>query len=409
MSFWIIAAGLLVLALILLILPILRQPADDQANDRKQQNINIAREKKTQLDKQHEQGEMSQAEYDSNLQDLETALALDLERSELSTQNYPGKWAVWAIAVVIPVMSIAMYIQLGEYRVIENPQLAEALQRPSSEGVRNMSIEQLLDRVRQRLRENPEDAEGWFILGRTLLTMQKIDEAVTAFQRTYELVDNEPGVMFTLADALAMQNQGSMAGEPEMLVKKGLAISPMDPTGLWLAGLAAEQNKQYKLAHANWTKMLPLIAADVESSKELRRLLGVLESRDPSIEPTALPEIAAAAASISLSVDLDAALLGKTSPDDIVFVYAKAMQGPPMPLAVKRLRVADLPASVSLNDSDAMIEAMKLSAFDQVVVGARISKSGNPIAQPGDLFVEMGAIDSKNPPDGLALTIDQVK
>lgn len=409
MSFWIIVAGLLALALLLLILPILRQPRDAETTDRQQQNIAIAREKKELLNQQHELGELTQAEYDSSLQDLETSLALDIEHSEQTTQSHPGKWAVWALVVAVPVMSVSLYLKLGEYRVIENPKLVEARQRTTAANVENMSMDAMIGRVKQRLRDNPEDAEGWFILGRTLLAMQKIDEAVTAFQRTYDLVDNESGVMFTLADALAVQNGGSMAGEPEMLVAKGLGISPMDPTGLWLAGLAAEQKKDYKRAYASWAKMLPLIVEDIESTKEVNRLLGILEERDPTIEPITSTVVAMAPASISLSVDLDASLLEKTAPEDIVFVYAKAMQGPPMPLAVKRLRVSDLPARVSLSDSDAMIASMKLSSFDQVIIGARVSKSGNPVGQPGDLFVEVESVSSKNPPAGLALTINQIK
>lgn len=408
MSFWIIVAGLLVLALLLLILPILRQPRDAGTTDRQQQNIAIAREKKELLNQQHELGELTQAEYDSSLQDLETSLALDIERSEQTTQSHPGKWAVWALVVVVPVLSVSMYLKLGEYRVIESPQLAEARKSTTTAG-QGLSMEAMIERVKQRLRDNPEDAEGWFILGRTLLAMQKVDEAVTAFQRTYDLVDNESGVMFTLADALAVQNGGSMAGEPEMLVAKGLGISPMDPTGLWLAGLAAEQKKDYKRAYASWAKMLPLITEDIESTKEVNRLLGILEERDPTIEPIATTVAAIAPASISLSVDLDASLLEKTAPEDIVFVYAKAMQGPPMPLAVKRLRVSDLPARVNLSDNDAMIASMKLSSFDQVIIGARVSKSGNPVGQPGDLFVEIASIDSKNPPQELSLKINQIK
>ena len=195
------------------------------------------------------------------MQDLQTSLALDLEREEQNAQQQPGKWAVWLVVVAIPVLSVGLYLKLGEYRVVENPALTKA--RPAAENnAANMSIEAMLDRVKQRLRDNPEDAEGWFILGRTLLSMQQIDQAVTAFQRTYDLVGEEPGVMFTLADALALQKDGSMAGEPEKLVARGLEIAPNDPTGLWLSGLAAEQRKDYKTAHARWTSMLPLIADD---------------------------------------------------------------------------------------------------------------------------------------------------
>ena len=218
MIFWIVAIGLLALVLFLLIMPILRVPNAGNSSDRQQQNIHIAREKKAQLDSQLEQAELDQAAYDDAIKDLETSLALDLEREEISAQQSPGKWAGWVVGALIPLMSIGLYLKLGEYRVIENPLLAKVdktVQANNAAGDQNMSIEAMLERVKQRLKENPEDAEGWFIMGRTLMAMQQVDSAVTAFQRTYDLVGEDSGVMFTLADALALQNNGSMAGEPE--------------------------------------------------------------------------------------------------------------------------------------------------------------------------------------------------
>ncbi|MCP3688593.1 MAG: c-type cytochrome biogenesis protein CcmI, partial [Gammaproteobacteria bacterium] len=208
MTFWVIAAGLLVLALLFLIVPILRQPQTGESNDRQQQNIDIAREKKAQLDREN----LGQAEYASALQDLEVSLALDLQRSEQSNQQQPGRWVVWLLIAVIPALSIGLYLELGEYRVIANPALVEVDSRPQADN-QDMSIEAMLERLKLRLRDNPEDAEGWFMMGRTLLAMQQIDQAVAAFQRTYDLVGEQPGVMFTLADALAIQKDGIMAGE----------------------------------------------------------------------------------------------------------------------------------------------------------------------------------------------------
>ena len=284
MIFWIVVAVLLAVALIILVLPILRKPVDQTGSNRQQQNIQIAREKKVLLEGQLTRNEVSQSEYDSALIDLQTSLALDLERSDQIVERQPGNWAVMILILLVPVLSISMYLKLGEYRVIDNPKLAQAPE-PVQAQSQNMSIEEMLQRVKQRLQDNPEDAQGWFIMGRTFLSMQRIDEAVIAFQRTYDLVGDEPGVMFTLADALALQNNGSMAGEPIELVRRALEISPHDPTGLWLAGLAAEQRQEYKLAHARWSKMLPLIVDDAESSVEIRRLLGILEQRDLVYEP----------------------------------------------------------------------------------------------------------------------------
>jgi len=405
MIFWIAAIGLLLLALLILLPPILRVQVTDQADDRQKQNIDIARDKKNDLDSQLAQGELNQEEYDNTLLDLQTALALDLENIEASDTHQQGRWVVWLLAVAIPILSFGLYFQLGEYGVIKNPALAQV---PVDTQVQNqltdLSVEEIEDLIKQRLRNNPEDAEGWFVLGKTYMARQMFDKAITAYQRTYDLVGEEPGVMFSLADALAMQNDGVMQGEPEELVRRGLEISPQDSTGLWLAGLAAEQRQDYKGAHVLWSQLMPLIQNDPESSTEVRELIGLLEQRDPQLSASV-----SVVGILNLSISLAENLRHLAAPGDSVFVYAKAMDGPPMPLAVKRLTVQDLPTDVILSDSDAMIQTMKLSTFARVIVGARVSISGNPVAQPGDLFVESGGIDSSNPPPKIELSIDQVK
>ncbi len=405
MIFWIVAIGLLLLALLILLPPILRVQVTDQADDRQKQNIDIARDKKNGLDSQLAQGELNQEEYDNTLLDLQTALALDLENIEASDPGQQGRWVVWLLAVAIPILSFGLYFQLGEYGVIKNPALAQVpVDTRAQNQLTDLSVEEIEELIKQRLRNNPEDAEGWFVLGKTYMARQKFDKAITAYQRTYDLVGEEPGVMFSLADALAMQNDGAMQGEPEQLVRRGLEISPQDPTGLWLAGLAAEQRQDYKGAHALWSQLMPLIQNDPESSTEVRELIQLLEQRDPQLSASV-----AVVRILNLSISLAENLRHLAAPGDSVFVYAKAMDGPPMPLAVKRLTVQDLPADVTLSDSDAMIQTMKLSTFARVIVGARVSISGNPVAQPGDLFVESGGIDSSSPPPKIELSIDQVK
>ena len=405
MIFWIAAIGLLLLALLILLPPILRVQVTDQADDRQKQNIDIARDKKKDLDSQLAQGELNQEEYDNTLLDLQTALALDLENIETFDPRQQGRWVVWLLAVAIPILSFGLYFQLGEYGVIKNPVLAQVpVDTQAQNQLTDLSVEEIEELIKQRLRNNPEDAEGWFVLGKTYMARQIFDKAITAYQRTYDLVGEEPGVMFSLADALAMQNDGAMQGEPEQLVRRGLEISPQDPTGLWLAGLAAEQRQDYKSAHASWTRLLPLIQNDPESSTEVRELIQLLEQRDPQ-----LSALVAVGRVLNLSISLAENLRHLAAPGDSVFIYAKAMDGPPMPLAVKRLTVQDLPADVILSDSDAMVQTMKLSTFTRIIVGARVSISGNPVGQPGDLFVESGGIDSGNPPPKIELSIDQVK
>ncbi len=405
MMFWIAVIGLLLVASFILVIPIIKTRPSLAQDDRQLQNIAIAREKKSLLETQLSEGEVSQEEFESAFLDLQTSLALDLERSEPTEHRHRGSWAIWVVLVVLPLLSFGFYFQFGEYRVIENPSLAQVpAQRDLAVLPENMSVEEMVELVKQRLRDNPEDANGWFILGRTLMSLQKIDQAVAAYQRAYDLVGEDPGVLLSLADALAMQQQGIMAGEPEQLVLRALEISPEEPNGLWLAGLAAEQNQEFALAHDYWTRLLPLIDEDPESIREVRGLIDALEQIDPKLQSDL-----ATGAILTLAVSLSEAIQHLANENDSVFVYAKAMNGPPMPLAVKRLSVAELPARITLSDDDAMVASMKLSSFDEIIVGARVSKSGNPIAQVGDLYFEIKGVDTNNLPPELALSISLVK
>ena len=217
MIFWIATGGLLLLALIILVPPILKaQPldSDDTDEERQRLNIDIAKDKKAGLDRQLAQGELNQEEYDNALVDLQTALALDLENVESVKLQEKGKWAVVVLAVVIPLMSLGLYFQIGEYRVIENPSLALAPVTAHASGEQNqkskLSMSEVLELLQERLRANPDDAEGWYVLGRTFMAQQQYDQAIPAFQKTLDLVGEEPGVLFSMADATATLNGGSM-------------------------------------------------------------------------------------------------------------------------------------------------------------------------------------------------------
>ncbi|MCP4471706.1 MAG: c-type cytochrome biogenesis protein CcmI [Gammaproteobacteria bacterium] len=404
MSFWIVAAALLVLALAILVIPLVRGSRTQATDHRQQQNIQIAREKKQLLDAQLAEAEIDQAAFDAAYLDLQTTLALELERGEVRDEGARGNWMAPIVLLAIPCASIALYLVYGEYRVIENPQLTQAATQPSQAAAPQMSLDEMVAAIEKRLRENPDDAEAWFLFGRLHLAKQEIDAAVNAFRRSDTLMPEEPGILFALADALAMQNNGSLLGEPEALVQRGLQRAPNFPNGLWLAGMAAEQRQDFSAAHRYWSLLLPMIVDDATVADEVRGLLAALEQRDPE-----LVKAAGDKRELSLRIDIDDELRARATAETAVFVYARAMQGPPMPLAVKRLRLQDLPLTLSLGDADAMVPSMKLSSYDQVVVGARVSFSGNPAAQNGDFYTELESVDSANPPEQISLTIDRVK
>jgi cytochrome c-type biogenesis protein CcmH len=406
MIFWIAVAALLALALALLIVPLLRATRVPQADQRQQQNIQIAREKKLLLETQLADGEIDKAGYDAAYLDLQGALALELDRNEGQGEAARGKWMALLVLLAIPCVSLSLYLVFGDYRVIQNPQIAQTPAHQQTTTAPEMSLDEMVVAIEERLRENPQDAEAWFMLGRTQMSKQQFDEAAKAFRRSNDLMADEPGILFALADALAMQNNSSLKGEPEALIERGLQLAPRFPNGLWLAGMAAEQRGDFKAAHEHWSLLLPMIGDNPESENEVRELLAMLEQRDPSL----VKEVTAAIdQALNLRVDISAELRAQASPESAVFVYAKAMQGPPMPLAVKRLELKDLPVTLSLSDADAMMPSMKLSSFDQVIVGARVSLSGNPVAQDGDFYTEQNSINRANPPPQIDLIIDRVK
>ena len=406
MIFWIAVTALLALALALLLIPLMRAARVSQTDQRQKQNIQIAREKKTILETQLAEGEIDQADYDAAYLDLQAALALELERDEEQGEATRGKWMALVVMLAIPCASITLYLTFGEYRVIDNPQLALVAAPQPNNTAPQMTLEEMVVVIENRLQENPQDAEAWFMLGRTQMSKQDYDAATNAFRRSNEFMADEPGILFALADAIGMQNNGSLQGEPEALIQRGLEMAPRFPNGLWLAGMAAEQRGDFKSAHEYWSLLLPMIGDNPESENEVREMLANLEIRDPSL----LKEVVTAEQStLNLRIDISADLRAQASPETAVFVYAKAMQGPPMPLAVKRLQLKDLPVTLSLSDADAMMPSMKLSSFDEVLVGARVSMSGDPVAKDGDFYTEQDSVNIANPPERISLVIDRVK
>ncbi len=292
MSFWIVVAALLLVALALLLIPLIRASRIPQADNRQQQNIEIAREKKELLETQLADAEIDQAAFDAAYLDLQSALALELTRVEPQGEVARGNWMALVVLLAIPIASVSMYLVYGEYRVIKDPMLTQIPTQSQSAAAPQMSMEEMTAAIEKRLQENPQDAEAWFMLGRTHTSRQQFEQAVDAFRRSDQFMPNEPGILFALADALAMQNNGSLLGEPEELIQHGLKLAPRFPNGLWLAGMASEQRGDFKSAHQYWSLLLPMINDNPESTNEVRELL------EHNIrESVALPRLARALSS----------------------------------------------------------------------------------------------------------------
>lgn len=259
-------------------------------------------------------------------------------------------------------------------------------------------IEAMVAKLQEKLKAKPDDAEGWTMLGRTYTAQGKFAEALPAFKKVTELKPNEAQGFADLADATAMVNNRTLEGEPEKLILKALQLDPANVKALSLAGTVAFNKNDFKSAAGLWQRAVEKTDPNSEFAKQLQGALAEARERAglPPLPGSPAAATAAAApaatgdtkplaplgASVSGRVALGASLKGKANPDDLVFIFARAAGGSRMPLAMMTRKVSDLPFDFTLDDSNAIAEAAKLSSAPQVIVGARIGKAIMP--QPGD-------------------------
>jgi len=381
--FWAIGAALAAVALGLAARPLWRRRAPG-AVSRDAMNAAVYREQLRELDADLASGAIAQADHDRARDELNRRVIEDL--SQPGERAAPGGNRFVAYSVLaVPLVALGVYFAVGNPAVIVLEDDAQATQR---------QIESMVERLAARLKENPDDVEGWKMLGRSYSVLGRFRDAIDAYTRAAARAPRDADVLVDLADVLAMANGQRLAGDPEKLVERALQIDPKNLKGLALAGTAAFDRGDFARAAALWERMLPLVAADSEDARVVRENVAQARAK------------AGAAVKLAGTVSLSPKLKGKAAPDDIVFIFARAAEGPRVPLAVLRKQVRDLPLSFSLDDSMAMAPGMNLSGFARVVVGARISKSGGAAPQPGDLQGASAVV--ANDAAGVKVVIDRV-
>jgi cytochrome c-type biogenesis protein CcmH len=424
--FWIITGAMIVAALALLAPTLLRRHAAS-ADSTERFNVEIARERLADLVGEKDAGGLSDEEFAQAKRDLELALAQDLEgTSEVkpATAGGGGRWALLAAAILIPLITVPTYLQIGSPQLIAG--LPGSSPAAAGHGAGGMPpVSELVEQLRARMEENPENAEGWFLLGRTYMRLQDYPQAVYAFEHVVELLPDEPAGLLSLADALSMRDGRRVGARAVELLEKALSIDPDSITALWLLGNAASDSGDNAAALGYWQRAYPLLKGEPAMQKELGQMItqagGTLPEAPVALPPimaveTAVPDPApataeptdTAGAAIVVEVALAPELMEQASPTDTVFVLARAESGPPMPLAVARQQVGDLPLKVTLTDAMAMMPAMKLSSFPRVKVSAKVSKSGQAGTQPGDMTAADVVVDSGAPPESVQLLINEV-
>jgi cytochrome c-type biogenesis protein CcmH len=400
--FWLLAV-LMMAVVLALITPALLGRRRGVDMDRDAENVRIARERLQELQADRQSGVINAAQFEQSRNELEQALLIDVSADDVpgsGGQSASGRWALALLIILVPALSGSLYLHLGTPGVLNAAGGTGRAQLPTdhpavSETGKLPTVEEMLVRLERRLQQQPDDAEGWFTLGRSYMAMGRYAEAVTVLEKVHALMGDHTPVLLAYADALAMASGGRISGKPFALIQKALAAAPDNPTALWLAGMGYAEQGEHEAAVRQWKKLEPLLAGDAQSLAEVRQLIVSAEQKlGRKVDvPTAK---SAAPARLKVKVSLDPALRDRASPTDTVFVFARAMQGPPMPLAVVRKQVSDLPLEVTLDDSMAMVADMKLSRFTEVLVGARISSSGNALPQSGDLSGQVAAVSIVN-------------
>ncbi len=399
--FFLIAVVLTLVVLALLLPSLARQRQQSEIVDRRQVNVSIAKAQLAELEQKLVDGELPSKDFDDERLRLEKDLAADLEAAPVEHLDR-GRWMIWPVSVVLPVLAGALYLTVGTPDAIDPAnRVPVANQSQQTTGQAAPDLNEVVRRIEEQLVEEPENATGWFMLGRARMALGQFQPAIDDFRKSYSLDNSNPEVMVRLAGALATDQGGSLIGEPETLLSAALELQPENPQALWLFGIAQSEAGEFAAAIESWNKVKPAIAGDVQTQRELQQLIDdaqrslTAQAKDTTASVESAGSSATPAdAGLTISVSLKEGVAGELPPGAVVYVYARASTGPPMPLAVARKTLGDIPFTVVLTDADAMMPQMKLSAFDQVDVGARISLDGTAIAKPGDIFGEVTEIDS---------------
>ena len=390
-AFAVLGALLAAAAMFMVVRPLIRNRASGLVS-RRDANVAIYKDQLRELDADRAAGTLSQADYDKARLELEARLLDDVSVQEASTVPSRGRAAAIGVALAVPLVALGVYVLTGNLAGIH----------PHAGAPDAAAVEAMVERLAAKMRENPDDAEGWKLLGRSYAAMGRYPEAVSAFARAAERSPRDAQLLADFADVLAVTRGRNLEGEPAMLVERALELDPRNLKALALSGTIAFERKQYGKAAEVWARMLPLVQPGSEDARvigdnveEARKLAGIGSSIDRKAHP-----------GVRGTVSLSARLKKEVKDDDAVFVFARAAEGPPMPLAVLKAKVGDLPLKFGLDDSMAMSAGMNVSAHSRIIVVARVAKSGSAQATKGDLQGTSKPVP--NDATGVTVLIDSV-
>lgn len=403
-----------------------RPPSVSHKASARHGNLDILREQLTAIDAELAAGSIDAARHRGARIDIERRVLEEESHAPITARSDRAtRHSTTTLALLCAGIAACAF---GLYGALGNPAGLTATNAPptaTNDDVTPEAMQTMLADMEKRLDHQPaqpNDLQGWTMLARSYAALQMFDKAGHAFGRASALAPNDAQLIADHADVLAMAQGQQTRGEPARLIAKALQLDPNNLKALALAGSVAFERKDYAEAVRQWRKARDIAPAGSEFANGLDRSLAEARSAGGLAEPDALTPPAASIATtppvattattstagrITGQVQLAPALAAQVAPGDTLFIFARAAQGPRMPLAILRLPVGAWPVAFQLHDSQAMSPDLKLSKFGSVIVGARISRSGNAMPQPGDLAGQAAAVSSSA--TGVTVTIDSVQ
>jgi cytochrome c-type biogenesis protein CcmH len=393
--FALLSAILVMATLALIIWPLLRTGPSVQSSIRQETNLDLMREHLADLEREHAAGLLGEAEYAIAKQELQrrTLEEIPAESTEkLNLSVVQSRKTALLLFLLLPALAV------GGYKLLGNPAAIEPLATVSASNVTPEQIAKMVDTLAARLQANPDDNQGWLMLARSYKMLGRNAEAAAAYGKAEAAVAEDPDLLCDYADLLAMLAGGKLDGKPFALVKQALHLDPDHVLALWLAGTAAFDKRDFPDAIVFWERAVRALPPDSADGKTLQE--GIAEAKRRSNVKIDLKK------SVSGVVEINAKLKEQVSADSTVFILARPTDGSRMPLAVIKIKVAELPYTFTLDDSQAIMGDKRVSTESEVIVEARVSKSGNVIVKEGDLNSKPASV--KVGAQKLKLLIDQV-
>lgn len=363
-DFWLSAGLLLLAALAFLLVPILRGRRQQAEQDRTALNVALYEERVAELAGQQAAGVLDAEQLAKGRDEAARELLADTERDDAVRQGQLGKAVPLLAAVLVPALALGLYLHYGAADKV-------ALTQEFASAPKNM--QDMTARLERAVQAQPDSAEGVYFLGRAYMAEQRPADAAKAFERAVALAGRQPELLGQWAQAQYFAADKQWSAQLQALTDEALKADPNEVTSLGLRGIAAFEGERFDEAIGYWQRLLAQLP---EGDASRAALQGGIDRAADKLKAGGGKVVATAR--LKVRVELAAELKGKVRPDDTVFIFARASNGPPMPLAAKRVTVAQLPIEVELSDADAMMPQMKLSDFSEVQLVARVSRAGQP-------------------------------